>query len=337
MKTNCTFFLLTILIGLTGFNPSVFGDMLSPPSPQSVKAASALIEAINQDDIKKVETLIQQGANVNARYNTHGTVLMVATEHGNIEIVKLLLKNGASLTSRHFGHRPIQIAAKNGQKDLIALFIEKRTYRERSPFEPKQYAVEKTPVLAPDGTETFILTQREYIPDIKHENITEALIAAAENGRDDVINWLFENYIAVNETENEFKEKYKSTGIRALIEATRKKHISTVELLLDKGVDINATYLLEETALMHAVKRKHFDIVATLIQRGADVNKVNFQQNTALVFAVENNAKEIVELLLQNGANASVLYYNKTPLLTYALEKEDKTISDLLIKYGATK
>jgi len=71
----------------------------------------------------------------------------------------------------------------------------------------------------------------------------------------------------------------------ALGSASSRGFTDTVQLLLDKGADVNTKDSDEETALFKASKFGNPDIVQILIDAGADVNAQNKIKSTALIVA----------------------------------------------------
>jgi Ankyrin repeats (3 copies) len=59
---------------------------------------------------------------------------------------------------------------------------------------------------------------------------------------------------------------------RAWQRAACKGHHAIVQLLLEKGTDVNATGGLLGTALQAAAESGHYPVVQSLLQNGADVN-----------------------------------------------------------------
>ena len=102
-----------------------------------------------------------------------------------------------------------------------------------------------------------------------------------------------------------------------------------VELLLERGANINSKDNTYSTALMIASHENNSNVVRVLIDHGANINQKNIFGKTALDYASDNNYTEIIDLLLQNGAKPKVTWWdwifsNKKPY-DDELEKDAKT------------
>ncbi|WP_265025261.1 ankyrin repeat domain-containing protein [Wolbachia endosymbiont (group B) of Pammene fasciana] len=92
-------------------------------------------------------------------------------------------------------------------------------------------------------------------------------------------------------------------------------HVDIVNLLLEKGVVVDERYHSGNTVLHLAAKNGHVDVVKVLLEKGADVNRKNLVDITPLHFAAENGHEKTVEVLIQEGANVNAVdRYGKTPL-----------------------
>lgn len=92
------------------------------------------------------------------------------------------------------------------------------------------------------------------------------------------------------------------TGLTLLQIAINKKHTEIIQLLLDKGADVNIKDKQGRGPIHLAVVTGQKDIVEKLIAKGADINAIDGRAENALTLARKNNQTEITELLLKNGA-----------------------------------
>ena len=111
----------------------------------------------------------------------------------------------------------------------------------------------------------------------------------------------------------------------------------TVRYLLDQGANANAKDSDDEiTALMKASRQGHIDIVQLLYERGADVNAKLKDSYTALHFAVQFENVAVVELLLKQGANIETTAgrFGFTALME-AVQRGWNPTADVLLQAGA--
>ena len=85
-----------------------------------------LIEAIIQGDIDRIRLLLNNGADVNAKYEHGQTPLMWASKEGRADIVKLLLEKGADVNAKdRFNQTSLMYASKYAFTDIVKLLLEK--------------------------------------------------------------------------------------------------------------------------------------------------------------------------------------------------------------------
>jgi ankyrin repeat protein len=84
-------------------------------------------EAVRKGDLAAVTALLDQGADVNAKFRYGSTALFKAAEKGNLEIVKLLLARGADVTVKDtfYGANAISWALQNDHPDVVTVILEK--------------------------------------------------------------------------------------------------------------------------------------------------------------------------------------------------------------------
>jgi ankyrin repeat protein len=96
----------------------------------AVSLEDELIEAVTRGDLVAIKTVLDKGANVNAKDVEGSTALMVAANEGQVQIVRLLLKKGADVnaTSPYVaggGWTAVKAAACAGNSEVVRLLINK--------------------------------------------------------------------------------------------------------------------------------------------------------------------------------------------------------------------
>lgn len=124
--------------------------------------------------------------------------------------------------------------------------------------------------------------------------------------------------------------------------AVEGNHADIIEILINNGADINATYH-SNTALMQAASKGHLDAINTLISLNASINQENIWGMTALAYAASAGKIEAINALVNNG-HADVNYINKksyfleeplTALMEAAKHGHVEVIKTLIRTYGA--
>lgn len=136
------------------------------------------------------------------------------------------------------------------------------------------------------------------------------------------------------------------SGRTALYWASQEDHMPVVELLIDRGADIDSPSTGDDgwTPLIIAAYRGNDDIAGYLLEHGANINAMDKYGYTALSWAWGKHHLTIVRLLLTRGASANVppVAYGEGPpkgkgtLLHRAVSTgEDEALIKLLIDNGA--
>ncbi|OBT38924.1 hypothetical protein VE00_10715 [Pseudogymnoascus sp. WSF 3629] len=108
-----------------------------------------------------------------------------------------------------------------------------------------------------------------------------------------------------------------------------------VELLLNRGADVNLKDEDDDSILLNAIRHGHEEVVELLLKRGAKVNMKDRNQITPLVEAVLLGNEPIAKLLLNKGANVNLSSENGGAPLSYATLAGNKAVGKLLIDHGA--
>jgi ankyrin repeat protein len=82
--------------------------------------------AVAEGDIQLLKTLIDQGADVNAKNKEGETALMVASLEGRLDVAKLLVEKGADVNAKDsVGANALHYAAMGGSLDVIKYLVMK--------------------------------------------------------------------------------------------------------------------------------------------------------------------------------------------------------------------
>eukprot|EP00850_Spirogloea_muscicola_P009422 SM000053S17379 [mRNA] locus=s53:55947:59955:+ [translate_table: standard] len=162
------------------------------------------------------------------------------------------------------------------------------------------------------------------IPDAEGDT---PLIHAARNGHVAAVKALLEHQAAAS-TSNP------NSGASAIHHAAGCGSRELVELLLDRGVDVNACSDAG-SPLLWACGNGHDDVAVGLLDRSADCNVVNSDSVSALLISAAAGHTALVKLLLSHGANPGVRATGRVTPLHVAAEQGNIDIVNALLDAGA--
>ncbi|NXX38032.1 RN5A ribonuclease, partial [Tricholaema leucomelas] len=272
--------------------------------------------------------------------------LNIALRNSNREAVLELLEKGADVNSKaEYGWTPLQSAVQAGDEDLVRLLLD----RGACPRARKDNGGTAFTEAAMVGNVTILellLNQGLNIDDHDDNGFT-AFMEAAWYGNEEALRFLFHKGANVNlrREVNEEKARLHKGGETALMDASKRGHLSVVKALVQEmGADVNICDNKDRNALIHALKEgcaqsavsighfllahganvkskdecgrtalilaaemKSLDLVEALLRKGdIDIDDADEEGNTALMVAVEKNAYEIVKVLCEKGARTDV-------------------------------
>ena len=126
-----------------------------------------------------------------------------------------------------------------------------------------------------------------------------------------------------------------ASGLSPLITAAMTKNIKAVEFLMSKGANPEEKFIMGGTVLHWAFFNGHEDIAEVLLNNGASAQSINQTKETPLHVAANHGLVESVKLLIEKGADIKACdIEGKTPLhfAALAMGNPDKDKKEKIIK-----
>ena len=286
--------------------------------PPEIDEDQKLISASRDNDLRRVEELLQYPRNPNVKDAEGKTPLHHSAENGHVEPMRLLLEAGATKNesdSTTGGKTPLLLAI--GRGDAAALLLQVGADPDLATLED-----ECTPLYLAAGlgyveVVCLLLDAGARVDKAATDGVTPLIIAAQE-GHAQVVLMLIQARADIDRTTN----TEVSTGATPLHSAATWGQLEVVRVLLSRGADINrATTDSGTTPLYCAAGQDHRAIVRLLLGARAEVDKAAFDvEMTPLHVAAGFGYLEVVYLLLAAGANIDSTTTDgaKTPLFVAA-------------------
>lgn len=307
-------------------------DGSAPLDPEAYEQRHRWFQAVREQDIETVHSLLKNAFDVNAARLDGRTALHIASGKGYSTMARELIEAGANLNAMtKRGLTPLISAIVNQQQDIFQLLLEQGA-------EPQSDARSGPNALiyaAWMGTYEMVkaLIDRGVDPNRQDAHGRTALYLATGRKRTDVIQLLLRNGANVDlQTES---------GETALMEAAKNGDSESVEILIDAGADLERTNEKGETALNAT---RHPDVVQTLVEAGANIDMQDEQGRTPLMTAASAHNVELVRVLLELGASVDRKIRSQSTPLAFCLYTADASdgknqsvlhVVDLLLDHGA--
>ena len=251
---------------------------------------TALMLASFQGHTDVVRALLAEGADVNLQNNDGITALMIASQRGHTAIVRLLLANDAevNLKSIKQGGTALIAASLGGHTEIVQILLANGADASIQDINGE--------------TALSLATKPEIIDLLKKAKITQdasvvnpqldaEFLKAVESGDLQKVQDLLDQGANVNA----------KVADHPLLRAAREDAgAANLRRLLGKSVS-EGEIVFDRTALMIASKNGHLGVVQLLVEKGANVNAKDEDGKTALDIA---ETPEIKEYLRSNGAKS---------------------------------
>lgn len=282
------------------------------PERETVEAVSVaglegeLFEAVRRGDARRVEGLLEKGADPNCRDENGLTPLHIAAKFGRVEIIRRLVTKGADPNARgRNSATPLHLAAESGQEEAARLLVELGAdvnARDESGRTPLHYAAmaghfKVAALLLERGADA---NAREWV---RGDTPLHAAVAA---GHVDVARLLLERGADPNARN--------ADGFTPLHYAVSTGGMEAIRLLASWGAGVYVRDARGRTPLHLAVELNRAGVVTLLLEKGANPNAADENGRTPLHYASEKGHLKAAKILLENGANPFIKdKYNKTP------------------------
>ena len=239
-------------------------------------------EAVRIGSLIDVKNLIKQGADINDLPSSCYTALILAIEKENLEMVKYLVENGADVNNED--HKsPLASAKKNKCRDIEEYLKEKTDINVQLRFAGKTDNLLELEILISKGADIkskdangFTILELaatygnlnvvkylvEHGVDINAEDADAGiLIYASQDGNLDMVKYLSDNGADIN--------AMASNGWTALMQAADSGHLDIVTYLVENGADVDIKDADDYVAWMVAELQGYTEIVDYLKSKGA--------------------------------------------------------------------
>lgn len=248
------------LLKNSGMNIDTYEE-ITKATGEYVDFVNPFIQAVIGGDYIQAEILLQNGANIElgAWQMQSVTPLHIAAMAGDYKMVRLLAEHGAPIEGCHYwGITPLSSAADLGED--YSKNVSRTTHSVEEYAKIVEFLIEK-------GANVNNIEKYEHTP----------LHHAVEGGCEKIVRILL---------------KY-GAKIDAL------NYWCTTPL--SSAADLGKNYLKDVSRTTHSTE-EYAKIVELLIEKGADVNNIEKYGDTPLHHAVESGCEKIVRILLKHGA-----------------------------------
>ncbi|MDQ7817810.1 MAG: ankyrin repeat domain-containing protein [Melioribacteraceae bacterium] len=292
------------------------------------------INAILKGDLKKVESMLNNGVNANSTYNRETALIHCAKVNSSwstsLSILKLLLKHGADMNAMAIvGGTALTISITSGNIGFVKALIENGVdvnYRHQYHTPAIFYAVSS---IHRNEILKILLENGANANDRNSDSMTPLMLTAMTNNLEGC-----KILLAHGADVNTQREK-KLGGEAPLFYAVQSGYFDIVKLLCENGANVKIKKTDGTSPIHSTVHNMTPEIIKYLKEKGADINAKDNDGNTALIRAAFYNKMEHVRMLIELGANINVKSKYGATALGDAKKNNNEEMINLLKKSGA--
>ena len=283
---------------------------LPPPVTDS---ESPLIEAVRRGDARAIETLLEQGVEID---EPAGTIV-------------LWVRNGAA--NQMSGATALLVAINRSKTDIARLLLDRGA--DPSPVAKGPFLEGTTPLIIAAMRDDLGMVEnllsRGADPSRPDARAMTALGWAVENGNAEISKALLQAGSPVD-------TGYAMNAASPIAVASALGHTEIIELLIQSGADLSKGNMQGQSPLQLALHWEHTDAALALLRGGAKPDERDSTGATALIYAARLPDGILLEAMLAAGADPNSQTNNgNTPLIEAAAEGNASALG-ILISAGAT-
>jgi uncharacterized protein len=253
-----------------------------------------LLNAVLYSSPRAVELLLSKKADPNAKNKDGETALMWAMH--DINLVKLLLKHGADPNAKAMtGNTPLLIGVVGSDRFHVVKLLLDHGANPLAKNNRRETALLRASIFGDTATLSLLAAAGNDVDAADTIGATP-LIQAIFNVNRAATVWLLDN--------GADPDKVGIFGLTAVSSVVTMNDLPSVEAVLKKAKNVNVSDTTGVSALMWAVYNEHDNptIVQALLERGADVHMKTKTGETALTWALRKGNTKTVALLRRYGA-----------------------------------
>jgi ankyrin repeat protein len=244
-----------------------------------------------------VQTILDNGVDIEAEDFKWERPLYIAAAGGHKEVVKLLLENGADVEAALYnGENPLHVAVLNGHREVVKLLLENGadiSARGKDGFLALHIATSTR-------NEELIRLLLENGSSISAEadgGVTPLHLATKMGNKR-----LVELFLDLGADVNPVSTSHGETPLHGAVSIAG--DAPTVKLLLSRGADIEARSHQGATPLHYAARAGKNEVIELLLDEGAQIDAKDQWGYTSLHHcAASGNRPDVFKLLLDRGAD----------------------------------
>ncbi|HEX7209372.1 MAG TPA: ankyrin repeat domain-containing protein [Propionibacteriaceae bacterium] len=279
----------------------------TPPAKPNAKKQAALdeqlIAAAWKNDLRRARTLIDQGADVNAKDNTVQSAYLISTSEGYLELLNLTLRHGADVDSKDsFNGTGLIRAADRGHADIAGRLIQadiKINHVNNLGWTALHEAiilgngssryVDTVLALVAGGADLRLPSQRDQISPLDH---------ATAKRHDEIAKVL--------RTALDADKPSKQVANRRLLAAAQRGDATAAALAVRAGANLETRDQRGRTPLLLAVTEDRLAVARLLVHLGASPDALDDQHDTPWLVTGVTGSVDMLEVLLPAGPDLKI-------------------------------